>query len=84
MPSYLVEAYTSSGHAAAIEAELGRLANRAAGVRVVRTTIVPQDEVCFHLVEASSLEAVCALFEGAGIAFDRIVEVIEDSYASSG
>jgi hypothetical protein len=43
----------------------------------VRTTVLPDDETCFHIFEAASEEAVGEACHRAGIATGRIVPVIE-------
>jgi Nickel responsive protein SCO4226-like len=74
MPSYLVERYlpASRSRDASTLAEL-----RAADVRHVRATFVPEDETCFDVVEAPSREAVREALERAAIAYERIVEAVE-------
>jgi hypothetical protein len=46
-------------------------------VRYLRTTVLPGDETCFHLFEASSHAVIEAAALRAGLAFDRIVEARE-------
>jgi hypothetical protein len=43
-------------------------------VRYLRSIFVPQDEMCFHLLEAGSAEAVREVIGRAGFSPDRIVE----------
>jgi hypothetical protein len=44
----------------------------------VRATFLPDDETCFHLVEAPSAEAVAELSRRAGLGRARIVPVVEE------
>jgi len=84
MPSYLVERYAPrSGTDPAVTA--GALARAAAelareGISVVhrRTTLLPEDETCFHLVEAYSRDAVEALCRRAALGHVRIVAAIDE------
>jgi hypothetical protein len=45
-------------------------------VRHVRSYVVPEDEMCFHVFEAGSVEDVTRVSEIAGIQVGRIVETI--------
>ena len=47
------------------------------GVRYVRTTYVPEDEVVLHLFEAPSAEALRTAGRTAALEFERIVEAQE-------
>jgi hypothetical protein len=77
--SFLVETYAP---AAAGIADLGARARSArttaspAGtpVRYLRSIFVPGDEMCFHLFDARSAEAVREAIERVGLSPDRIVE----------
>jgi uncharacterized protein DUF4242 len=55
---------------------VGRVREAAAGsaVRLARSIAVASDETCFLFFEAPSSEAVAAVAQRAGIAFDRISE----------
>lgn len=48
-----------------------------AGVRYVRSTFVPGDEVCFHIFEADSADDVVRIANDLGIRLDRIAEARE-------
>ena len=76
---FLVEAYVP--RAAAGDAANGfERASRAADqltregtqVRFLRSIFVPEDETCFYLYRASSLEAVRAAATRAGLRFERV------------
>jgi hypothetical protein len=86
VPSYLVEMYLSrprvhdaralGERVCAAARELGR---DGVAVRYIRTTCLPDDETCFHLVEAASpadIEEVCRRARLTGA---RIVPAIEAS-----
>ena len=82
--SYLVETYLArsrEGEARAAGERLreaaGALADAGASVRYVRTTFLPEDETCFHLVEAHSRGAVEELSRRADLGRARIVPAIE-------
>ena len=84
MQRYLVESYIPRSRARNARAA-GREARTAAAeltregtrVRYVRTTLVPEDETCFHIFEAASKEAVGEACRRAGIATGRILPAIE-------
>jgi muconolactone delta-isomerase len=46
-------------------------------VRLLRSIFVPGDETCFQLFEAASAEDVEQVLSQAGLAVERIVEVVE-------
>jgi Nickel responsive protein SCO4226-like len=84
MRTYLVETYLSRSSVASMPgwvAQLRALTQVAPGepsdVRYVRSTFVPEDEVCFHVFEAISADAIRALGRQASLTFDRIVEADE-------
>jgi hypothetical protein len=75
--SFLVESYTP---AAASTAQIEASARRAASgtsVRYVRSIFVPDDEICFHLLQATSADSVEAVIRAAGIDHQRIMEVTD-------
>ena len=81
MTVYLLEAYVS-GSSGADLTELAERLNVAARalsqaglqVRYLRSTYVPEDETCFHYVEAASPSAAERLARNAELSFDRILE----------
>lgn len=86
MRTYLVEAYLPRARAAELDAALARLvavtreaSPRAGEVRYVRSTFIPEDEVCFHVFEAVSEAAVRDVGERAALTFDRVMEAREGS-----
>ena len=89
MPSYLVELYLSRSRAH--EAPASGLRARAAAedlgregmvVRYVRTTFLPDDEMCFHVFEADSAGEVEEVCRRAHIEHARIVSVVEETNRS--
>ena len=80
MPQYLVESYLAAS-AAAIEDARERaraVEDGRAGIRYVRTTFVPGDEVVLHIFEAPSPEALHEAGQLAALSYDRIVEAVEE------
>jgi len=79
MPHYLVESYVADSPTAVEDArERARsTGNEEAGVRYVRTTFLPQDEVVLHMFEAPSVAALDEAGRRAALSYDRIVEAIE-------
>jgi hypothetical protein len=82
--SFLVEAYVPRAAMADVAsfAERARVAAEAltlegAAVRYLRSTFVPEDEVCFFAFEAASTDAVLAAADRASIVFDRVVEAVD-------
>ena len=79
MTKYLVEAYasrvseTADLEGRAREAAAG-LAATGSAIRHLTTIRVPDDEICFHLFEADSIESVRLASERADIVPQRIVE----------
>ena len=80
MPSYVVETYVSGDARDRLEADargIRRAASELAGhVTVVRSYLVPGDEMGFHVLEADTLEAVAQAAASAGVEVERIVETI--------
>jgi hypothetical protein len=81
--TFLVELYVPRLGAARLSEAARRLCVVAAelrseGVRVryLRSLAVPGDELCFHLVESSSADAVAELSRRAALSGVRIVEAL--------
>ena len=84
MRGYLVEVYvprTRAGEAHAsgcrARAAAEELSLEGASIRYVRTTFLPDDEMCFHHFEASSSEHVAEACRRAELDHARIVLAIE-------
>jgi hypothetical protein len=82
--TYLVELYllreqaTSARAAGArVRAAALRVSREGLCVRYVRTTVVPADETCFHVLEAPSREAVAAVALLASLDSPRILPALE-------
>lgn len=84
MASFLLETYSSHP----VPAELAVLTGRARAaaeaavregieIRHVRSFFAPDDDICFHIFEAPSAEAVARASELANLDHERITEVIE-------
>ena len=71
MAIYVAEAYLSRAHASDLEA-LRRTLRRDVLVRHVMSYFTPDEETAFHLLEATSVEAVREALARAGIIADRI------------
>lgn len=86
MPSYLIETYIPRSHAQEAQAA-GRRARAAAEelsregipIRYVRTTFLPEDETCFHLLEAASPDAIEEVSRRAELGRARVVPAVEAS-----
>ncbi|HEX4929894.1 MAG TPA: nickel-binding protein [Gaiellaceae bacterium] len=84
MASYLVEAYVPRGRPKELEAAAGRAREAAARlteeglrIRFLRSTFVPDDELCFLIFEAESRALVAEAASRAAIEYERILEAIE-------
>ena len=84
MASFLLETYSSHPAPTELAVLTGRARAAAeAGVREgieirhVRSFFAPDDDICFHIFEAPSAEAVARASELANLDHERITEVIE-------
>jgi hypothetical protein len=82
MASYLVEAYTpAQAGLAEIEQRArdaaSQLSQAGTAVRYVRSLYVPEDEICFHLFDAPSFDAVRQASDVARLDAQRIVEAVD-------
>jgi hypothetical protein len=86
VPSYLVEAYLEDAPGALAGARAqARLAARSGdGVRYVRSTFLPVDELVLHLFEAASDGLVRRAASRADLRYQRIVEAVEGSLSREG
>jgi Protein of unknown function (DUF4242) len=83
MAHYLVEAYMPERHSDDLRSLVTRARDAAAAmrkdgtvVRYLRPIPVPEDETCFHLLEAPSAEAARELSRRADLVYERIVEAL--------
>ena len=76
---FLVERYLPSTSIASIEAATARLSDsgdsREPAVRHVVTLVVPGEDTCLSVFEATSAEAVASINRRVAFPHDRIVEV---------
>jgi hypothetical protein len=84
MPSYIVERYVPNLTAESVKDVIRReraamvlIAAAAGGVEHVRTTYLPDDELCMALYVGPSADEVRRANERAKLPFDRISEAIE-------
>jgi hypothetical protein len=84
MPSYFVEVYLprSRAHEACTTGRRARaaaeeLSREGMPIRYIRTTYLPDDEICFHLFEAASAEVVEDASRRAQLGRTRVVLIIE-------
>ena len=80
MAEFLVELYVSRADADGVEREAQRARRAAAAltaegrpVRLVRSIFVPEDETCFLLVEADTVETVHEAATRAAVPFERVL-----------
>jgi hypothetical protein len=57
-----------------LTAAAGRVSRNGTPVRYLRTTYVPEDETCFHVLEAVSADLVAEVSKLAGVDGGRILE----------
>jgi hypothetical protein len=84
MPSYLVEQYFPKSRlpelhleASRTEAAARELAGDGVRIRYLRTTFLPDDETCFHLVEATGTDEVGELCRRAGLTNARVTRAVD-------
>jgi hypothetical protein len=90
MPEFLVEVYLPRSTASSIvpgPADISEAADQLTRegqpARLVRSIFVPQDETCFYLFQAHSIDAVRETAARCRLRFERLVEVASD-WAPSG
>ena len=83
MPSYLIESYLPRSRSGELPAVVGRLRGAAealtaegASVRHLRTTFLPGDESCLHLLEAESAAIAGEASRRAEIEPARVVQAL--------
>lgn len=86
MPTYLVEVYLPRSRAdearvagSLVQAAADQLSREGVPVRYVRTTFLPDDETCFHLIEAPTPAAAEEVSRRAALGPARIVTAIDAS-----
>ena len=90
MAQYLVEAYmprrgSDELRLLVARARTAAVAMRQDGVdvRYLRPILVPEDETCFHLLDAPSADAAGELSRRADLVYERIVEAADWSGAEA-
>lgn len=88
MAEFLLEVYVPRTDGLAVEHGDRRvriaaeeLAREGTPVHFLRSIFVPEDETCFYLCEAASIDAVTQFAERAGLPFDRVVESVAPASA---
>jgi hypothetical protein len=83
MPSYLIESFLPRSRSGELRAVVDRLRRAAESltaegtqVRHLRTTFVPDDELCLHLVEAATAATVGEASRRAAIEPARVVRAL--------
>lgn len=80
---FVIEMYApvaglASAHGAAeIQRQAQAMRREGVAVRYLRSIVIPEDELCFHVVEAPSAEVVLEVGKRASIRFERIAPVVE-------
>ena len=67
----------ANAYARRVREAVAELSERGMPIRHVRTTFLPDDETCFHLVEAASSDVVDEVCRRAGLGHVRIVVAVE-------
>jgi hypothetical protein len=91
MTEFLVELYRSR-HDVQAAADVGERARLAADavrqdgppVRLVRSIFVPDDETCFLLFEAVSVDAVRTAMARAGLTYDEVHATADQTHPTHG
>lgn len=76
MPVFMVERYLPDLTPDGVRAQMQR-EQELVGLRHLRTTYLPGDDLCFSLFEAPSLAAVSRANDRAGMAYERITEAFD-------
>jgi hypothetical protein len=83
MPTYLIESYLPRSRAGELPAEVNRLrhatetlTSEGTHVRHLRSTFLPTDELCLHLLEAESAATVGEASRRAAIEPARVVQAL--------
>jgi hypothetical protein len=82
VPNYLVESYAPRSGAALdesiarVQLAAKQIAAEGLVLRHIRSTFVPEDEICFHVFEAESPAVVDEVGRRAGLPFERVVEAM--------
>ena len=80
MPGFILETYVPRLSSSDLDDLAGRAKQATTGTQVshIRSYLVPEDEMCMHVFEASSRDAVLLVAGRAGIEAERIVETVDE------
>ena len=86
MPKYLLEAYVPDSMSALGDARENaeRTATLGEGIRHVRTTFLPEDQLVQHVFEAPSAGVLRRAGARAALRYERLVEAFEESAVGGG
>jgi hypothetical protein len=73
--TFLVEAYAPASSDPGSLASQADSAARPDSIHRLRSILVPEDEICFHLFEAESADTLASAIAEAEVRAQRIVEV---------
>jgi hypothetical protein len=80
---YIVEAYVPTSQSASLgdrdvrlRAAAEEMAAEGTGIRYLNTLLIPEEEICFFVFEASSPEYVAEVSRRAEIGYERIVRAL--------
>jgi len=76
VPVFMVERYLPDLTPEDVRAQVAR-EQELEGLRHLRTTYLPGDDLCFSLFEAPSLTAVRRANDRTGMAYERITEALD-------
>lgn len=78
MPSFILETYVTGLTPIELDELAERTKHAATGTAVVhvRSYFVPEDEMCMHVFEAPSREAVEELASAAGLEVERVIHTV--------
>ena len=78
MPSFILETYVDRLPAGGLDALVTRAKQATAGTSVthIRSYFVPEDDMCMHVFEGPSVEAVQEIADSAGLETERIVQSV--------
>ena len=80
MPNYLLELYLPRDRSIepdALARGAQRAAEQGAGVRFLRSIVLPDEELCFHVCVAATGASGVEFGSRLGMPFERVVEVLE-------
>ena len=78
MTQFVIELYVAPAETGAVERRLAAMdaTGEGAPARYLHSMYVPEDETCFLIYEGDSADVVRAAAQRAGLAFERVAEVV--------